>query len=168
MENLIAWFDENKECLTIFENPKEKKAAIISNIITQLANECTCYTCRRNETFDTFSNENLIKLVNFISENEKILVCPQPHFEYKKSTYGVGTGLFNVDEFIEIVNSTEGLIFVYNIRKPITTQISIMENIITDTMRIYSKEPDIEEISDKFYIRFAQQNNKLKTNNELV
>lgn len=160
MENLMAWFKDNKECLTVFENPKEKKAAIISNMITQLVNECTCYTCRRAETIDTFTNENLINLINFISENNKILICKTPNFEYKDSIYFVSERLFTTEEFMELVNSQEEPIFVYIIREN-KLRGTFIQDAIEDVM-VYVENTETEKKSDKFLIRFAQQNNKLK------
>lgn len=117
MENIIKWFEENKICLEIFDEPKIKKAALIRNILAQLAQE-TCYKCRSENTISILTNENVVKLINFVSENNKILVVQLPLFDYEGNSYHAKTLIIEeLDVFLDKINTTPNKFFIYNIFK---------------------------------------------------
>ena len=115
MENLVEWFKDNKNCLSLFNEPKIKKAAIINNIFNLLLAE-TCHECQSENINNLFTNEEVVKLINFISENNKFLVTPAPLFDYKGHTYhSPAMIIVDLNKFLEQINSSENKFIVYMI-----------------------------------------------------
>ena len=115
MEKIIEWFKKNELCLTLLDEPKAKKAGLIKNMLVLLSNE-QCNKCRAEDTDRLFSKEEVVKLINFVSENNNMIVTPYAVFEYNDKTYRVKAQIIeNFDDFINKLDSSLGKVFIYNI-----------------------------------------------------
>ena len=114
MENLIKWFTENSNCLQIFSESKQKKAAIITNMLkAEIANEIAI---QKEHVIDMITNEKIVNLINFLSENEKILVTNIPEFEYEGKLIKVDEMIATPYNFMELIKNSDSTFFIYQIK----------------------------------------------------
>lgn len=128
---------------TVIDKPEYKKFTLTDNILSKINTEKTA-------DIDSFlKNENVIKIVNYISEKNNIYVSQLPIFKHKGYTLSAESkGFSNVDNFIKIIEENKDSDFI------------IYNFIIDDSF--------VSNISNLFFLKMVQKKIEIENKTELL